>query len=218
MSAVARELSDPAPPAGTPAHEVVETEDAAILTADLPGCKKEDVDAQISEDGGGAKTLTITAVRKKPVLTKSIPDPSPPDASEPADGTPGPSEASAEPAAASGTPVGGKDTTPASSPPISSSPGSPSYTEETLRLSFTVGDAIDVSGIRGNLEDGVLTLVLPKLAPEPPAEPIEIPIDFAAGSRNLEGAGRAAASIGRRGGVAEEAGRAVEADTHISLS
>lgn len=202
----------------------METEDAAILTADLPGCKNGDVDAQISDDGG-TKTLTIKAVRKKlvPPPSKNSTGPSSPDtdtdtdASELDGRTANPSsERSTTAAAAAGAPVAGKETTPASS---SSSAASPSYKEENFQLSFTVGDGIDVSGIHGSLEDGVLTLVLPKLAPEPPAEPIEIPIGFAAGSksRGLEGGGRSAASIGRTG-VAGEASSAAEADTHISLS
>eukprot|EP00752_Nemacystus_decipiens_P006005 g5423.t1 len=212
MKRVARELSDPAPTTRTPPHEVVETEDAAIVTADLPGCKKEDVDAQISEDGG-TKMLTIRAVRKKPVLTKKDPDPSSRDASDPDQGIVDPSEAPTA-AVASDTPIDGKETSSSSS---SSSPASPSYTEESFKLSFSVGDAIDVSGIRGSFEDGVLTLVLPKLTPEPPAEPIEIPIDFAAGSGSLEGARRATGGRGRVGAT-EEASNAAEADTHISLS
>lgn len=198
--AAARELSDSTPTAGTPPHEVVETEDAAILTADLPGCKKEDVDAQVSEDGG-TKTLTIRAVRKKPIPASK-------------ESNPDPSETSTAAAAAAGEPVEGKETPAASS---SASPAPPLNKEESFELSFRVGDGIDVSGIRGSLEDGVLTLVLPKLAPEPPTEPIEIPIDFAARSGNSEGAGRAAASVGR-GAVAEETGDAADADTHISLS
>eukprot|EP00903_Cladosiphon_okamuranus_P017903 g16474.t1 len=221
---VARELSDPTPAARAPAHEVVETEDAAILTADLPGCKKEDVDAQISEDGG-TKTLTIRAVRKKavpPSKSKSSPGTDSdtdvdPDTSELDKRPASPySETSTTAAAAGGTPVEAKETAPASSSP-SSSPASPSYMEENFHLSFTVGDGIEVSGIRGNLEDGVLTLVLPKLAPEPPAEPIEIPIAAESRGRGLEGEGRAAASIGR-GGEAEEPNSGAEADTHISLS
>ncbi|CAM9933963.1 unnamed protein product, partial [Laminaria digitata] len=84
---------------------------------DLPGCKKQDVDAQISQDSG-TKTLTITATRKR------------------------------------------LDVTPA--------PPTPSITEEKFELSFRIGDAVDVSGIRGTIEDGVLTLVLPRVAPEPP--------------------------------------------------
>ncbi|CAN0525557.1 unnamed protein product, partial [Scytosiphon promiscuus] len=35
-------------------------------------------------------------------------------------------------------------------------------TEEKFELSFRVGDGVDVSGIRGTMEDGVLTLVLPR--------------------------------------------------------
>lgn len=189
----------------------METEDAAILTADLPGCKKEDVDAQVSEDGG-IKTLTITALRKKTTLAKkeSIDPPSP--------DTSGSDErvAKSAEAAAPAEAVDETETLTASSS-TSAASSSPSYTEESFKLSFRVGDGIDVSGIRGSLEDGVLTLVLPKLAPEPPAEPIEIPIDFAAGSRSVEGAARTAASIGR-GGVSEDSGSTAEADTHISLS
>lgn len=126
-------------------------------------------------------------------------------------------------ATAAGPAEPGKDTPPGSASSSSSSSSfssplsSPAYTEETFELSFLVGDEIDVSGIRGSLEDGVLTLMLPKLAPEPPAEPIEIPIDFAAGSRSAEAAAPAAASVGR-GGVSEEISSTAGADTHISLA
>lgn len=201
----ARELSDSEPTAATPPHEIVETDDAAILTADLPGCKRQDVDAQISEDGG-TKTLTITAVRKMPLLAAN-------GNAEPAP----PSEVAAAAAAAAET----SEPTEGDAPPSSSPPSSK---EERFELSFRVGDGVDVSGIRGSLEDGVLTLVLPKLAPEPPAEPIEIPIDFTAGNGNGDDngnagrKGRAAASTGRGERASKETSSAASADTHISLS
>ncbi|CAM9523222.1 unnamed protein product [Pylaiella littoralis] len=199
---VAGELSDSASTAATPPHEILDTDDAAILTADLPGCKRQDVDAQISEDRG-TKMLTITAVRKKPLLANN--------------GNPEPSPQSAAAAAAAEAPKPAEgEAPPASSPALSK--------EERFELSFRVGKGIDVSGIRGSLEDGVLTLVLPKVAPEPPADPIEIPIDFAAGSsngnhkRNAGGEGRPAASTVRGEEASKEASSATNADTHISLS
>lgn len=203
--AVARELSDSTPTASTPPHEILETDDAAILTADLPGCKRQDIDAQISEDGGN-KTLTITAVRTKPLLTSGNPEPPPP-------------SASAAPAAA-GT-AAASEPTEGEAPPASSPPSSK---KERFELSFRVGEGIDVSDIRGSLEDGVLTLVLPKLAPEPPAEPIEIPIDFADGSSNDNENGNtgrkepAAARTQGGKGASEETSTAAIADTHISLA
>ncbi|CAM9731070.1 unnamed protein product, partial [Sphacelaria rigidula] len=103
-----------------PPHELVETATSVTLYVDLPGCKKQDVDAQILEDTG-AKTLKITATE----------DPSP---SSKEDG--------------------------------SASPGH----EETFELTFRIGEGIDAAGVRGTMEDGVLKLVIPKVAPEPPAK------------------------------------------------
>ncbi|CAN0459116.1 unnamed protein product, partial [Ectocarpus sp. 8 AP-2014] len=125
--------------ARSPPYEVLETPDAATLIVDLPGCKKEDVDAQVSEDSG-TKTLTITAVRKKPRQADG-------NARSPsAASTTGAADAAAPPEAAKDTPE----------------PSLSSFTEESFKLSFRVGEDIDVSVIRGGLEDGVLTLVLPK--------------------------------------------------------
>ncbi len=205
--------------ARTPPHEVVETSEAAVITADLPGCKKEDVDAQISEEGG-SKTLTITAVRKKPVLAAAgNPEPSSStDASERDESAANPSEtteAAAAAAASPSEPADAKEPSPEARP----SPPPPSFTEESYKLSFSVGDGIDVSAIRGSLEDGVLTLVLPKLAPEPPAEPIEIPIDFATGSLNTNTNSNANGGGSGQGRLATEGtGSPADADTHISLS
>lgn len=193
----------------------METSEAAVITADLPGCKKEDIDAQISEEGGD-KTLTITAVRKKPVLAANgnpEPSSSTDDASKRNEGAANPSEtteaATAATAASPSEPVNAKETSPESC--------SPSFTEEIFKLSFSVGDGIDVSAIRGSLEDGVLTLVLPKLAPEPPTEPIEIPIDFATGNLNTNSNANGGGS-GRGRVAAEGTSSPADADTHISLS
>lgn len=213
-SAVACELSDPSTEARSPPYEVLETNDAATLIVDLPGCKKEDVDAQISEDSG-SKTLTITALRKKPVRADGnarSPSSSPRGTSGSADGSSAASS-STDAADAAASHEAAKDTSQSS---LSS------FTEEKFKLSFRVGDDIDVSVIRGGLEDGVLTLVLPKLAPEPPAEPIDIPIDFNGPTTNDSGAGeggrerQAAASTGRKQTSVDDAGG--DPDTHISLS
>ncbi|CAM9730561.1 unnamed protein product, partial [Scytosiphon promiscuus] len=212
--AVARELSDSSPLPRTPPHEVVETAEAATVTVDLPGCKKEDVDAQLSEDAG-KKTLTITAVRKKRALANGNSNSGEntgtlsAGASETPDGTTATSSGNAEEAVAE---PGG-----AARPATESA--SPSFTEEKFEVSFLVGDQVDVSAIRGSLEDGVLTLVLPKLAPEPPAEPIDIPIDFNAGKSEgrVGGRGQDAALPGRKEASGEGTSGA-EAGTHISLS
>ncbi|CAM9990508.1 unnamed protein product [Ectocarpus sp. 12 AP-2014] len=209
---VACELSDTTTEARSPPYEVLETPDAATLIVDLPGCKKEDVDAQVSEDSG-TKTLTITAVRKKPRHAdgNARSPSSPPDTSGTADGS---SAASTTGAADAAAPHEAAKDTPES--PLSS------FSEESFKLSFRVGDDIDVSVIRGGLEDGVLTLVLPKLAPEPPAEPIDIPIDFTSSTGSNTGTGeggrerQAAASIGREEESIGDAGG--HADTHISLA
>ncbi|CAM9329217.1 unnamed protein product, partial [Ascophyllum nodosum] len=102
----------------TPRHEVFETAESVTLNIDLPGCKKQDVDAQISEDDG-AKTLRITAVRRRPHNKETVG----------VDGSDG---------------------------------GSRNEGSEKFELSFLLGEGIDVSRVRGNMEDGVLTLVLPK--------------------------------------------------------
>ncbi|CAB1110008.1 unnamed protein product [Ectocarpus sp. CCAP 1310/34] len=209
---VACEFSDTTTDARSPPYEVLETPDAATLIVDLPGCKKEDVDAQVSEDSG-TKTLTITAVRKKPRHAdgNARSPSSPPDTSGSTDGNSAASTTGVADAAAPHE--AGKD-----KPESSLS----SFSEESFKLSFQIGDDIDVSVIRGGLEDGVLTLVLPKLTPEPPAEPIDIPIDFTSSTRSNTGTGeagrerQAAASIGRNEESIGDAGG--DADTHISLA
>ncbi|CAM9948298.1 unnamed protein product [Ectocarpus fasciculatus] len=211
---VACELSDPTTEARSPPYEVLETNDAATLIVDLPGCKKGDVDAQISEDSG-TKTLTITAVRKKPRQPdgNARSPSSPPGTSGSTDGSGAAPPTGAADAAA---PHEAAEDTPQSS--LSS------FTEENFKLTFQVGDDIDVSVIRGGLEDGVLTLVLPKLAPEPPAEPIDIPIDFTSATANDSGAGesgrkrQAAASVGHEEAAIDDAGGDADTDTHISLA
>lgn len=133
----------------------METATSVTLYVDLPGCKKQDVDAQILEDTG-AKTLKITAVRKKPYHGGS-------DKS----GTATRSEEQ------SGAGSETEDPSPSSKEDGSASPGH----EETFELTFRIGEGIDAAGVRGTMEDGVLKLVIPKVAPEPPAKPIEVPID-----------------------------------------
>lgn len=164
---------------------------------DLPGCKKQDVDAQISQDSG-TKTLKITATRKRLVQP---PSPSRADETE------------TTPSDAAGADGAGEE--------LTESPPTPSMTEEKFELSFRVGDGVDVSGIRGTMEDGVLTLVLPRVAPEPPAQPIDIPIDPPAGKGAGEGAsGESGGSTGDKRGSGKRKAVAPEAtpDTHISLS
>ena len=164
---------------------------------DLPGCKKQDVDAQISQDSG-TKTLTITATRKRPVQPTS------------------PSGADETETAPSGAPDAA-----GAAEELTASPPTPSHTEEKFELSFRIGDGIDVSGIRGTIEDGVLTLVLPRVAPEPPAQPIDIPIDPPAGNGAGQRAeGESGGPIGDKGGAGKRKAVAPEAtpDTHISLS
>lgn len=187
---VARELSDPrSDPSSlkTPPHEVIKTNDSVTINVDLPGCKKEDVDAQISEDSG-TKTLTISAVRKRTHRESSHANESDPDADSNAE--------SAE---------------------VPSMPPS-SFTEENFELSFRIGDEIDASGVRGTMEDGVLSLVLPRVAPEPPAEPIDIPIappaERQTEKRNPGASHAGEGSASGRGRMNQEDG----ASTHISLS
>lgn len=185
--AVARDLSA-GTSTNTPRHEVIETPDAVIVTVDLPGCKKHDVDAQISEDSS-IKTLKITAVRKKPRTAE-------------------------HPSAA------GEGSASPDSSKSSDSPAPPPSTEESFELSFRIGEGIDVSNVRGELEDGVLTLVLPRVTPEPPAQPIDIPIDPPAKSKNdqaARGASKASAEVGSADKASAD-GSKRSADTHISLS
>ncbi|CAM9358759.1 unnamed protein product [Hapterophycus canaliculatus] len=210
---VARELSDSSPPARTPRHEVIETAEAATVTVDFPGCKKEDVDAQLSEVAG-KKTLTITAVRKKPTpVTRNRKDSE--NAEAPSAGS---SESTESTTTSSGT-AAEAPAEPEAAATMAAGSASPSFTEETFELSFLVGEEVDVSAIRGSLEDGVLTLVLPKLAPEPPAEPIDIPIDFNGGNGegNEGDRGQDEASLGRRE-ASKGATSDADAGTHISLS
>ncbi|CAN0368085.1 unnamed protein product [Discosporangium mesarthrocarpum] len=47
---------------------------------------------------------------------------------------------------------------------------------EHFEVSFMIGVGVDIDRIRGTLEDGVLTLVLPKAEPEPEPEAVDIPI------------------------------------------
>lgn len=54
----------------TPRHEVLDGTESVTLNVELPGCKKQDVDAHILGDDG-EKTLRITAVRKRPRNTES---------------------------------------------------------------------------------------------------------------------------------------------------
>ena len=164
---------------------------------DLPGCKKQDVDAQISQDAG-TKTLTITATRKRPV------QPPPPSGAD---------ETETVPSDAAGAAGAAAD--------LTESRPTPSMTEEKFELSFRIGDGVDVSGIRGTIEDGVLTLVLPRVVPEPPAQPIDIPIDPPAGKgAGQGGSGESSGPIGDKRGSGKRKAVVPEAtpDTHISLS
>lgn len=203
----ARELSDHAgTSARTPPHDIIEMPDYVAVSVDLPGCMKQDVDAQISEESG-TQTLKITATRKKvrhphgPGVTTAQPGSQ--QARDAANGRQPPSDGSPDASTESS----------AVSPPSS-------YTEEKFELSFRIGDGIDVSGVRATLEDGVLTMVLPRVAPQPPAQPIEIPIDppSAAGSKGRGGAERRGDSP--KGGEVGSGGTDNQAsgNTHISLS
>lgn len=199
MKTAARELSDSYPGASpqTPPHEVLDTPDAVTVNVDLPGCKKHDVNAQISEDAG-KKTLTITAVRKK--------------ARHGGGGhAGGHADTPADQTRASDVPSSGA----AGDDESFNTPPPPPFTEEKYELSFRIGEGIDVSGVRGKFEDGVLTLVLPRTAPEPPAQPVEIPIDPPIGNENRQGASTGVGvGFSSSEGVSSEA----SANTHISLS
>lgn len=179
-----------------PAHELIESSTSVTLYVDLPGCKKQAIDAQISEESG-TKTLKIAALRKKPR----------------GDASPGTSSSTSSPEA-SGKQSGGQSSEQSSEQSqAEETPSSASSDdrEETFELVFRIGQGIDVSGIRGSMEDGVLKLVMPKVAPEPPAEPIDIPIDPPFPPSREQA---------RKGNTDEDgAGSAGDArNTHISLS
>lgn len=158
--------------------------ESVIINVELPGCKKQNVDAHISGDDGD-KILRITAVRKRPRNTVS---------------------------SSGSDDSGNRDEGPPGRTATESSP----WTEEIFELSFRLGENIDVSGVRGKMEDGILMLIIPKVPPEPPAEPIDIPIDFPE-----EGDGGADKEV-RRGskGVEEADGGRQDSifNTRISLS
>ena len=175
----------------TPRHEVFQTAESVTLNIDLPGCKKQDVDAQISEDDG-AKTLRITAVRRRPHNKETVGV----DGSDGGSRNEGSGYAGAEPFE--------RERSPSVSVPSA---------EEKFELSFLLGEGIDVSRVRGNMEDGVLTLVLPRVPRELPAQPIDIPIDCPEeGDRRVSPED----AEGPDGGDGGDKGRA--ANTHVSLS
>lgn len=190
---MARELSDGSYTGGsarTPAHEVLDLPDSVTLMVDLPGCKKQDVDAQISQDSG-TKTLTITATRKRLLQ---------------------PPVAGAE----ENAPTDAADVASGAAESLTEAPPTPSMTEEKYELSFRIGDGVDVAGIRGTIEDGVLTLVLPRVAPEPPAQPIEIPINPPSGKGVSDESSGPSGGKAKGGSVKSDA--EATPDTHISLS
>lgn len=171
-----------------PKHEIVESATALTVYVDLPGCKKRDVDAKISQDAGtGTKTLKISAVRIK--RGQQSTENSNADTTHNHDNKN--HKSSIDSASEMGT-----DTTTQSAPPLAVS--------QNFELQFTIGDGIDASGVRGTLEDGVLTLVLPKVEPEPPAQPIDVPID--------------PSSDETTGGTEEPSSDDAAGNTHISLS
>lgn len=141
--------------AHVPKHKVVETDAEVILYVDLPGCKKQHVDATISDDGG-AKTLRVTAQRTRHGLPDRTPD---------------------------ATRRSAADGAATSDEGASSSPSPEEGSAQSFEISFALGEGIDASRVRGTLEDGVLTLVLPRLPPEPPAQPIDVPIEPPSGAQ-----------------------------------
>lgn len=178
-------LSPVMDPPGTsvdvPRHDVVDMDGELKLYVELPGCKKQDVDVNISEQAG-VKILKIRATR---LVDRGLPG------------------ATRETESPRSREEDGED-------PRKESPAS----RRTFEISFAVGDGIDASRARGALEDGVLTLVLPKVPPQPPAETIEIPIDPPASSSRT-GAKRDGSSgtdDDGQGGASE-----AERNTHISL-